>query len=257
MRKFLILGHERSGSNLVVDALNAHPEVTCFNELFNADPNRKVFAQAFHGRAYEDGEDPVRFLDQAVYIDTNVLAVGFKLFYTQARERPASRLWTYLTERPEIFVIHLKRENLLDVFLSTKIAIRTGVWRVTEGQELPQTLPPFDVDPREAELYFNRLVAHRAWAEEQFRDHPILSVDYDELTRDFDSVARSLFAFLGVSDATPQVRMKKMSRGVVQDQIANYTGVYRRFQGSIHERHFPQPDWGGHPGRARSGDSLQ
>jgi LPS sulfotransferase NodH len=237
--RFLILCHERTGSNLLVDSLDEHRQIACFAELFNDNPDRKEFAQAFDGDYYREGADPVDLLKRSVYVDRDLSAVGFKIFYTQARLGAAKSIWPYLISETDIRIIHLTRRNLLDVFLSYKLAAATNVWQVTIGQEAPKP-PPIKLDPAEAMEYFNRIQAHRRWAEEHFAAHGSIDIEYDDLAMDYDAVLRSIFGFLGVANATPRMRTNRMARRPAHEQIKNYMELHARFAGTIYEEYFSE-----------------
>ena len=131
--KFIILGAARTGSNMLVQALNSSPELTCFGELFH--PNLDFLGFNVEGydnfdnkdRALRDGDLPA-FLRERVYCahPEATQAVGFKLLYGHVWGFPG--LLGALTEDTEIRVLHLKRRNLLRTMLSLKIAETTGVW---------------------------------------------------------------------------------------------------------------------------------
>lgn len=85
--KFIIFGGARTGSNMLVSALNSSPEITCFGELFRFMDDSINFGVA----GYDDDNaadlelrngDFAAFLDQRIFVEVRgVIAVGFKIHY--------------------------------------------------------------------------------------------------------------------------------------------------------------------------------
>src|SRR5579871_4263372 len=76
IQRFMVLGSARTGSNLLLSLLSAHPQVKTYGELFNLDMLPKASLT-------EVLDDPVAYLRQKVYQDhkSEIEAVGFKMFY--------------------------------------------------------------------------------------------------------------------------------------------------------------------------------
>lgn len=237
MRRFVLIGHERSGSNLLVDALSSHPGAVCFAELFNQSSDRRHFAQAFDGDWYRDGADPVAFLRSSVYAEGRAAAVGFKLFYDQARTPSTAAAWSYLAAERDIRIVHIARANLLEVLVSREVATRTNVWTVREGTPF-QEPEPFEIAPERAEHYFNRILACRWWAERTFRRHRQHWIDYESLVGHFDEVVQGLYAFLSLPPHPARMAFRKQMHRRPSEQIANYEALRRHFRGSIYEVYF-------------------
>src|SRR6185295_16382915 len=88
---------------------------------------------------YHDGEDGGEFLKNNVfykrYYEEWIKSVGFKVFYTQARDTiNAQKAWDYLLGTTTIRIIHLYRFNLLETYLSYRIATLTNQWALLRGE---------------------------------------------------------------------------------------------------------------------------
>jgi len=104
-KRFLILGKGRSGSNFLATSLASHPSVMAFGELFSDGGKRR---DSIHWRCpgyYSTDEavaqrrnKPIEFIDQTVFgeVSTKISAVGFKLFYHQARDDDWQGVWDHL-----------------------------------------------------------------------------------------------------------------------------------------------------------------
>src|SRR5512146_2010579 len=105
MKRVVLLCHERTGSTLLVQALDQHPEVCFRGEIFvEKEEDRRT--NAFGGRWYRDGEDGAAFLREVVWRD-HAPVVGFKLMYHHAR---SSGVWEELAADPQLHVLHLTRD---------------------------------------------------------------------------------------------------------------------------------------------------
>jgi LPS sulfotransferase NodH len=132
--RFIILSDARTGSNLLQQALNAHPAIVCFREIFNIVPDFIDYdVDGWEPRSAGDIElrarDPHEFLRQRVFCAHHasaVRAVGFKFHY--------DHFWFHADLLPTLIaddglhVIHLQRRNQLRSFVSLKIAEQTGAW---------------------------------------------------------------------------------------------------------------------------------
>ncbi|MGB2694181.1 MAG: hypothetical protein WBD55_03220, partial [Dehalococcoidia bacterium] len=88
--RFVIRAAARTGSTMLVRALNSHPNVRCFGELFNDEVDFVPFEVdgydnfSARDRQLRDG-DPVSFLSERIFCaqPPEISAVGFKLLYAQ------------------------------------------------------------------------------------------------------------------------------------------------------------------------------
>jgi LPS sulfotransferase NodH len=131
--RFMILSDARTGSNLLVQALNSHPNIVCFREIFNFEWPGVDFNVEGHNSHDADSlrlrnTDPPRFLREQVFGDhvADAKAVGFKFHY--------DHLWAFeglvqhLVADEGLRVIHLVRRNALRSLVSRMIADQTGRW---------------------------------------------------------------------------------------------------------------------------------
>lgn len=135
---FAIFGSMRSGSNLLEQSLNQFPDIICYGELFNP---------SFVGD-YEDKErlgysvskrekDPSGLLD-AMISETDDKVPGFRIF----RDHDPRIIEKTLRD-PECAKIILQRD-LLDSFISLRIAGRTGQWLLRDAPHRKASKVHFD-----------------------------------------------------------------------------------------------------------------
>lgn len=138
-RLYMIMATQRSGSTLLCQLLDAHPELLCPGELFQ--PNRPL-NRLFNGsddqhqhwpsqravlQAFYQGDTILRHLRPADDLAASAAAaaqihvLGFKHMYNNAAPAIRPQLVQWLADH-EVAVVHLVRLNRLEQFLSDKTA---------------------------------------------------------------------------------------------------------------------------------------
>jgi LPS sulfotransferase NodH/GT2 family glycosyltransferase len=221
--RFVIVGQERTGSNLLLDLLASHESVVALGEIFN--PSREVRKRVAPGRTAERGDDPIEYLERCVFEDYpgRVEAVGFKLFYTHARNGKWKVLWDHL-RHSKVAVIHVRRANLLDRYLSHQLALGSDEWVVLEG-EARSLLQPIHLDPRDCFRSFQRSVWHQEKVDDLFKHNPKIEVIYEELADDMTVESTRVQEFLGLEIQQLSTRTRKQRTAKKPDIIANYDAL--------------------------------
>ena len=117
--RLVIVAHPRSGSNSLVEILDCHPELTLLDEPFNEDFSSWLPANPDYRALVTD----VTSLDRVV---DGILAdySGFKVHSYQLDPE----LLAHLLRRRDLYVVFLRRRNLLEAAVSGLIAEQTGLW---------------------------------------------------------------------------------------------------------------------------------
>ena len=256
----MVLGSARTGSNLLLSLLSAHPDIKTYGELFNLDmlPETSLL---------EVLNDPVTFLRQRVYQNhkLEIAAIGFKMFYEhltrdyfikpvdvsdaapQLQEKytqfsnfiESNYSWEILDERfrttweflradQSLAVIHLQRRNMLHTLISLKQAYMTSRWWSLKSG--PQTTPPVHLDPEECCRYFEKLSGSAAEADAAFAEHPKINVIYEDLIEKQQATLQRIFAFLKVPYQSVTTRMKKQNPASPRETVANYEQLKSYFR---------------------------
>jgi LPS sulfotransferase NodH len=236
---FVVLGHPRSGSTLLVQALRAHPGILAYGELFQDELHaRRTGFRARH-EMYETGTDGASFLANAIFResdDDEILAVGFKLFYTQAREPGARSAWRYLADRTDLCIIHLTRDNALDAFVSLCEAQASGRWHV-ESAETPPVAASIRIDPAKCLEFLDSLYAYREWVRQAFQAHELLEVSYERhLVADFNTTVREVQTFLGVPALPLPALLRKQGTRPIEARVSNCAEIANLLRNTIHAR---------------------
>lgn len=258
MIHFVLLAHARSGSTMLVRSLAEHRHVRMFGELFNPDENERARAYSQISRCkaarrrkitpamyYRQGEDGAEFLAERVfykrYYEGWIKCVGFKIFYTQARDTlNAKNAWKYLLENTHIRVIHLYRFNLLETYLSYRIALLTDQWALLPQEVSKQKeVPPLRLEPDDCAAFFDEMVASRQWARKAWKDHSILELTYEkDLCSGYDATLAQVEDFICVRHEPAEQRLAKQARRQPREQISNYDELKEYFRYSVHEAYF-------------------
>jgi LPS sulfotransferase NodH len=260
VRRFMILSSARTGSNLLLSLLSAHPQVKAYGELFNLGAlPREDLVQAL--------DDPVAYLRQKIDRPHrhDVMAVGFKMFYEHLTEDYFRKLvdtsdaaeelraqfqrladfietnyewstlearfraaWEFLIADRSLAVIHLTRQNMLDSLVSLKTAFITRQWWTLKSDG--GTRPTVHLDPTECRKYFQKLDGFADEADKAFQDHPKLAVSYEHLVENRQEAVAEIFRFLNVPYQDVATRMKKQRLVPVSESIANYSQLKDAFR---------------------------
>lgn len=221
----IILTTQRTGSTFLVGCLRSHPEIECASEILNGDPEvpaatyRGKFLQAYKVlRIVRSGAwRPARHMSR--FFEGGTARVRcFKVMYNQLA-RPFAR--RYLVDNEDIRVIHLHRENLLKVHVSTLLMSKR-----MHVQSRTQVQPVWThVDPGKAIASIRRARANHASYEWAFNRHARLNVAYEHLIegQGLAPDARDRICdFLGVERLPMKSAIVKMNPESLRDMVTNY-----------------------------------
>jgi hypothetical protein len=120
-KKFIVLTRNRTGSNMLISMLNSHPSIYAEYEILRE--LKGTFVDRVMNKIYSRYP---RF----------VKAVGCKIFYHHPVDDKSGAVWDRLTRMEDLYVIHLKRKNILRTVLSHEIAKLTDTWVRKDGREI-------------------------------------------------------------------------------------------------------------------------
>ena len=230
--KFVVLTTNRSGSEWVMSTLNRFPNVFAHSELFLPRP------QVSEGKWNSDFAYP-RFVESKVqgialrpfsvfsYLNTFYGMpgkVGFKLMYKQLGLYP--EILGYLLKH-RVRVVHLMRQNHLDVMLSYAVKAKLGRSHLLAGQSAPEDL--------RVQLDTRTLVKKLDWLQEQQNmarrmlkifKLPHVEVIYEDLVRNH-KLFLQLADFLSIDSEQqiPEFSLTKIRKEGHRDVIGNYDEV--------------------------------
>lgn len=236
---FVVVGAERTGSNLLVGVLDAQPGITCIDELWNPrfvdagtlpwlEPPPADREHLLHLRT----ADPAR-LHTRLLVDgaaRGATAVGFKLLYFHGLAEP--RIVDHLAGDRAVRVIHLLRQDRLRRFLSHAISAANDDWyrSATSADTGPPPPQLLDVVAMVEDFAAIELQEQRFRA--VFRHHRTIELDYDHFSSDLGGTTRRLGELFGVPLSPPVARTRKTGGQALARAIANLSEVRAALTGT-------------------------
>lgn len=232
-RHFVVVAPARSGSSWLMDRINSVPDAQGHMELFYHLPRRAPpragcndyprFVEKPRRRSLAGRPGAVFAYLDGLYARSG--AVGFKLMYPHIRQYPETLL--YLAWR-RIAVIHLVRNNHLDVILSGYLAGKTGRFHATAEEHFEQK-EVIALDPA-------NVAAGVRWLDRKQRavrgllralPNPVHEVSYEALCHDNNAFLK-LCDFIGVQgerENRAAIHLVKTQRSPHSEVISNYQEV--------------------------------
>ncbi len=272
--RFVVLTHPRTGSTLLARALNSHPRITCFGEVFNWVLTYVNFTVEGYDESNADdlnlrNKDPVAFLQERIFCQPPGMssAVGFKLHYSHCSPPWGfPTLLDYLAQDKEIRIVHLLRRNMLKSLASEKIATMTGRYMHVRAAARLRSIPKAFIHPvtalkkarliiaqnvrsrprpsrvtlsvEECKAYFEETRSAVKQHDELFREHDKLSLFYEEMLSARDDVFARAQSFLGVEPQVLTVALTKQSPDDLRTILENYDELREAFAGTEYSEFF-------------------
>ena len=220
--RFVVFGSGRSGTTLLAELLNCHPEIVCERELLH---HPLVAPRAHVDRRCALAAKPV---------------YGFKLLIRHLLEVQSLKEPTGFVRRLHedgYRILHVQRMNPLRKALSYIVAHRRQIWFAPQGAErAPVAL---EVRMPDLDRWLARLERWSAAEQEALRGLPHLSIVYeDDLLRSESHQAtldRSC-AWLGVPSAACKASLTRIAPDRIRDLVLNYDELAAHLAGTPYER---------------------
>jgi len=201
MTRFVITSAGRDGSTMLVSMLDQHPQIKCEWELLGWE----------HWKSKQDRYarqlDLIRdFFEQPC--PPAVRALGFKLIVHQGRLGHQHEIREYLRSLG-VSVIHIRRRNLLCKYCSHLIAKQTGRWQISSPDQ--QSCQTVKIDPTEAMAYFRCSLEDYRRNEAEFAKCRSLTICYEQLSADAETIMQRVFALLGVPDVNAGEKVRRVT----------------------------------------------
>lgn len=223
--RFIVLSRQRSGSNLLVNALQSRPDFRVYGEIFRGGVDESVKAAV--------KASPADYLDANIFksYPSSIKAVGFKIFYQHPVWDPSDRVWQHLAGMEDLCVIHLRRHNLLKAYVSWKIAQKTDVWKQANDTsvELDKRVT---ISPEECVAFFEQTLQQEQDADRRFAGKPVLQTTYESLTARFDEQMDLIQEFLNVDPQRIAMKTAKQNPESLSELVVNYDELSRAFAGT-------------------------
>jgi LPS sulfotransferase NodH len=223
-RSFILLSVARSGSNLLRDCLNQHESIQCFGEIF-----KKSFVTEKDWGAFSGLDGDVKRLHETDLVSFWKLVlktykqdkpvIGAKIFYYH---RHGDEIWHYFA-RSATPIIHLIRPELIDSYLSLKLAEASGIWKQPRNK---RTGVEYDrsicIDLADFERYCARTQRYINQCELLFRDNPYLEITYSALVQDLEKTMSEIYSFLRLRNRETSPRLVRQLSRPREELIINW-----------------------------------
>lgn len=233
-QNFIVLSTQRTGSTWVIDMLNSHPNILAFSEMFlpNGHGKRfggaqdKVFFDEYKAN-YPDNQPTGRLLEN--YLDyllaprKNIQATGFKLMYSQLGAFP--ELGALLASR-NVAVVHLLRNNILDMLISRETAVKRDIFHIRSARPVKPVQVRINTENLLAQL--SQELEQRKMARQHMETLGLsyLEVRYEDMVATHENF-RIILNFLCVNDVRFDLKspLQKVNAGNRDLLIENYEEV--------------------------------
>ncbi len=221
--KFIIFGQGRSGSTLLKQLLNSHPEINCEGELLNLDDgyiNNSLILKLVHRL-------PFLFFNYRKWISKSSI-YGFTLLFYQYY--PQKYILNKLVEQGWK-VILLTRQDSFSQSLSHLVAKQTSVWhRYSDDDEKPAKVT---IDPKEFKQWISALKKNKAIISALFKNLDHIEVVYENDLKQKSLWPESInrvFDYLGTYNTPFKANLKKTYSRPYSEIVENYDSLKEIFE---------------------------
>jgi LPS sulfotransferase NodH len=225
--KFIVSCAARTGSTMLVHLLRSNPAILCHGEVFDTDSIGHLvahYARLRRADPYADAQlfayrsaHPEAFLYDIVFDlqGSGRRVVGFKFKTDEAFDPAFADVAEVIRRDVDIKVIHLRRRNLLDQYVSHQVVLnQTGV-TLLQNDDVPE-VSPFTVDVEHLLAYVRDVIDREQRALDVYSGHRGFGVDYEDLVAGIPEVCERMQAFLDVKP----VAMTTPTKKILQDNLA-------------------------------------
>jgi LPS sulfotransferase NodH len=234
--KFVMIGSERTGTNLLSGLLDSHPDCTVGNEIFNQfyeDPKEipwDIFNEEERIQLKKiRSENAIEFVD-SLYdsaFDRGFRVAGFKFMYGHAVDHSDVR--DHLLNDPDVRIIHVRRRNLLRRLVSERQALMSGVW--AQDANTPKlAVPPVQIPINEMIWDFTEKEENLRFYNSVFENrNNVIEVHYEDISTRPQAVANRVARFLGLSiKSDMEIRFRKTGAESMRDAVSNHDNLKAR-----------------------------
>ena len=216
-RNLIVLSAGRSGSSLLVNYLNSNRQIHCHGELLN--PEHEIYGTVA-GKTRQE-----LILHVASFFQPRAETyVGAKFMTHQFDELDLSlRDILDVLQRPRVLALY--RRNLLDTYVSLRIAEQTNVWY--SAHAVNHEAVTLDL----GDFYAFAAVQRRRWRDcmqEVAGLCAFVCCAYEDLVSDSAAVMNRVFAFLELPSTPVNSESVRQNPGNLQRKIANYAAIPAR-----------------------------
>ena len=263
--KFFVYTRGRTGSTAIIDEINKHPEIACWQELFIALSRDPMMAEFYsrHGVRFDDYEigmewrpsfelwsrqfRKIRVLNRELYLDNKLPATTagmVRKYLAELAWRESERhkeavgfklIQIQAENTPGLFkvlknmrfkAIYLERVNIIKRVISGIIANKRKQYNALNYQ------PPDDVytiDLAELDRVVHdelEAVRRQKWMLEK-KNFQVLYVTYEDFMEDREKFYKEIFGFLEVDELIPENTAYSIMIPSIRDVVENYDDLHK------------------------------
>lgn len=218
--KFIILAHYRTGSTLLANLLNCHPEIFVDGEIFSSF-STSYFKKILFPETYiniQSQKTPCQFYGFDLKIDQLILSLSrFHRTPLKFIENLCINGWK---------IIYLKRNNLLRKAISDLSANARRQWHDTP--ENPVLKAPISIDCQKLINFLESCEKMNRKEEQVIQGLSCLRLIYETHLLNSETHQQTIdniFSYLGTYSVPVKTKMKKISTHNLADDIINYEEV--------------------------------
>jgi LPS sulfotransferase NodH len=212
---FVIFAEMRTGSNFLEENINGLEDVICHGEAFNPSFLGYPEVETLLGETEaQRNENPFALLDKIKTSEDKIS--GFRYFHNHD-----VRIFDVILNDPKCAKIILTR-NPLDSFISWKIALATGQWKLTNTTHLKTAQVDFHLEQFEDYLTEMQNFQMEVQRSLQVSGQSAFYVRYEDLT-DLD-VVNGIAHFLGSQSRLDRLskKLKRQNPRPIVEKVANF-----------------------------------
>lgn len=217
MNNFVIVTEPRTGFQWLSSLLNSHPDILCLGEIFNTKEDVRIDGIGKTFRHMKD-EAAVEYIQELTKVCNKIW--GFKLSYTYTQADSCDGLWDYILDQ-KWKIIHLTRSNLLDRYISFKIATTEQNW--TDKAYSSKT----SIFADELIVASSLSMTHQSQIRSEIKHNPVFEITYEQL-RD-RQVLEELQLFLGVKPLILISNISRQRNKPQSEMVVGYKELYKEF----------------------------
>ncbi len=223
-RNYVILSSGRSGSTLLTQLLNCHHEILCKGELLNREELTRRHLTSASNRTISN-----YILAKLFPPRLRLSCTGFKLFNEQLEYCKLS-FKQLLSDLYSPLLIILYRKNLLETYVSLKIAFQTDIWYSEGGSNQFSVVVNWDEFQHYVKTERRRWKSSMTSCEGRNR----LFVSFEELTENQDETMRKILAFLDVNTERHTIGVSSVRQNPLplDKKIRNYEEIMSKVRDS-------------------------
>lgn len=206
---FVVVTRSRSGSTMLIERLDSHPQIEADGELLqhaDSEPVETRLARIFGPRRHGVG------------------AYGFKIFHYHPLGDKSGRIWELLAARRDLRIIHLRRRSVLRTVVSLRIAEKAATWhrRADGSGHLPVDRRRIRLEPEEVRHAAKVAKWVNGIAAERFPDHAVLQVAYEDLVSHPAREDQRILDFLGINHQPLRTTLVRQNSEPLADLVENF-----------------------------------